>query len=207
MADNGNAGVVDTLSIQIDASAKEAMSSLSKLETRLRSLSVSVKNLSGSAQSLNILTNSMQRLSNVNVGGLSKAIDQLERISKLNLKDQRIKLDVKLTGVDEAERKALAVQEAFKKIDTEKLAKDFNNVFGLKGIDANRVKNMYDEALKDLVNGGNGNKAFIDWESQLNVNGLRMAKSSIEGILHITEEKWKNAEIVLQIRYVLGVWE
>ena len=82
MADNEN--VVDTLSIQVNASAKKAIKNLTDLEDKLQTLASTVGNLSNAAGSLNRLGYALNTLSSVNVGNLSKGITQLKRLEKIN---------------------------------------------------------------------------------------------------------------------------
>lgn len=80
MADNG---VIDTLTIKINAEADDAIDNLSELENRLKSLSTVVSNISGTSTNLSSLAGSLREVNNVNLNNLSRGITQLRRIGSV----------------------------------------------------------------------------------------------------------------------------
>lgn len=85
MAENQN--VIDTLSIEISADAKKAVTNLSRLETRLRGLASATKNLSSSALSITQLSSALKNLNGVNSKNITKLVTPLEKISQLNFQN------------------------------------------------------------------------------------------------------------------------
>lgn len=177
MADN----VIDELSLQIEANASSAIQNLSKMQTQLRHLAKDIGSVSSAGRSLSGLSNTFAKIGNINTNNLGKAIDQLERLNKINLKNldgKTIDLDIKISGADRAERKIYAMQDAVKHIDVTPLAKKFSDLFGLKGVDAKRIKEVYRQAIQDMASGGMPNSAFTDWLGQIETKGLRISKES-----------------------------
>lgn len=99
-------------------------------------------------------------MGNVNTNNIAKAIDQFERLSKLDLHDKRIKLDVQLTGASEAERRIHAVETAMRSINVDEFAKKFNNAFRFSGSDAREVTDNIRKAVDDISKGGSGVAGF-----------------------------------------------
>lgn len=186
MAD-GN--VIDTLSIEISANADKAAKGLDQLSARLRSLSASVKNLSGTAQTLNVLSNSFQRLGSVNVGNISKAIDQLERLSRLDLKDKQIKMEVTLTGASEAERQMHAVQHAMIKIDPAEFSRKLAKAFQID--DKNAIANLEKEFRHILTSYSSGD---------LQINNSELFKPIIQNG-HVMKSEFDSDIRSMQSRY------
>ena len=83
MAD-GTENVVDTLSIQINASATKAVQNLSKLEVRLRSLASATKNLSGSVGSIYRITAAFTSLSNASAK-INPFINSVTKLSSVKI--------------------------------------------------------------------------------------------------------------------------
>lgn len=67
--------VVDTLEIEIQASAKGAIESLGKLETRLRGLASATKNLSGAVNNITRLSTALSNFKSVNTNKFNKLND------------------------------------------------------------------------------------------------------------------------------------
>lgn len=80
MAENQN--VIDTLSIEISADAKKAVTSLSKLETRLRGLASATSTMQRTAGSINMLSTSLKGLK-TNTTGISTSV--FKKLSNLKI--------------------------------------------------------------------------------------------------------------------------
>lgn len=95
--------VVDTLEIEIQASAKGAIDSLSKLETRLRGLASATKNLSGAVNNITRLSTALSNFKSVNTNKFNKlndiSINQKTIVSISQMADAINKLNgVNLSG-------------------------------------------------------------------------------------------------------------
>jgi len=176
-----NDNVIDELSLQIDANANAAIKNLSRMQTQLRHLAKDLGSVSSATSGLARLTTSFNKIGNINTSKLNTVIGQLERISNINFKNidgKRLNLDVKISGADKAEREIYAMQDAVKHVDVSPLVKKFNDLFGLKGVDATNIKRVYQAAVRDMASGGTGNSAFVDWLSKVDKDGLKIAKAS-----------------------------
>ena len=171
--------VIDTLSIEIEASAKDAVKGLSQLESRLRGLSASLKTVSGAAHSITTLANSLQKIGNVNTGNLTKVVDQFERLSRMDLKDKTVKLNVTLNGATEAERQVKAMDDAMKSVNTNAFAKRINEAFKLSGDEAKKTVEAMNASLKNITEGGTGMTGFFAVMDTLKTSG-EIAKSSFD---------------------------
>ena len=81
MADN----VVDTLQIEVSAEAQKAIRSLGVLETRLQRLANVATGMKNSIMTMNALTISLDGLSKVNLGNLTRATNSLRKLNDLKL--------------------------------------------------------------------------------------------------------------------------
>lgn len=176
-----NDTVIDELSLQIDANASAAIRNLSQMQRQLRNLARDIGSVSSATSSLARLTNTFSKIGNINTSKLDTIAGQLERISNINFKNfdgKRLNLDVKISGADKAEREIYAMQDALKNVDTSPLVKKFNDLFGLKGVDATKIKSVYREAIQDISTGGTGSSAFVDWLRNVEKDGLQIARAS-----------------------------
>lgn len=176
-----NDTVIDELSLQIDANASAAIRNLSQMQRQLRNLARDIGSVSSATSSLARLTNTFNKIGNINTSKLDTIAGQLERISNINFKNfdgKRLNLDVKISGADKAEREIYAMQDALKNVDTSPLVKKFNDLFGLKGVDATKIKSVYREAIQDISTGGTGSSAFVDWLRNVEKDGLQIARAS-----------------------------
>lgn len=177
MAENQN--VIDTLSIEIQASAKDAVKGLSQLEGRLRALSASLKSTASAARSIGSLAISLKQIGNVNTGNLTKVVDQFERLSKMDVKNKTLKLDVTLTGASEAERRVRAIDDAMRTVDTNAFAKRINEAFKLSGDEAKKTVEAMNASLKNITEGGTGMTGFFSVMDTLKTSG-EIAKTSFD---------------------------
>lgn len=76
--------VVDTLEIEIQASAKEAVNGLTQLENKLKSIAASSRNLAGAANQIRTLTTTLSGLGKINTTGLDNTINQLRKIDRFS---------------------------------------------------------------------------------------------------------------------------
>lgn len=176
-----NDNVIDELSLQIDANANAAIKNLSRMQTQLRHLAKDLGSVSSATSGLTRLTSSFEKIGRINTSKLETIIGQLDRISKIDFKNidgKRINLDVKISGADKAEREIYAMEDAAKRVNLNPLIKKFNDLFGLKGVDATNIKRVYQAAIKDMSTGGAGNSAFVDWLSKVDKDGLQIAKAA-----------------------------
>lgn len=166
--------VIDELSLNISANAASALSNLSKLQGGLRNLAKTVGTVSSANTSL---SKTFSALGHINVGSLGKAINELERLEKINLKNldgKTIKLDIKFNGADEAERRIYAIQDAIKTIDTKSMARDFSSSIGIVGKDAKKLESVFANMMKDIASGGSGRAPIVSWMSDIDKNGLKL---------------------------------
>lgn len=164
MADNN---VIDSLELKVRSDANSAIANLGKLQTQLRHTAKSIGSVQSAVNSLNRVDISMKRLGQVNLGNLTKAVDQLERLSRIdfkNLDGRSINIDVKVNGADEVERMKYATEDALKKIDPNAFSKKFQQLFSIKGDAKKNINNQFKDMLDSIAN----NSAFdykALWES------------------------------------------
>lgn len=155
MADNN---VIDSLELKVKGDANSAISTLDKLQTKLRQTAGSIKNLRVAVDGLSQVDLSFKNLNGVNVNKLTSAIDQLERLSNL-------KLD-KLNG------KAIDLNFKLDTSSTEKVAEQLKDSF----------KSLKDLGGIDLK--ANGASSFIASMSRLTrVDLSKFDKASLDSIV------------------------
>lgn len=146
-----NDNVIDDLQVKVRGDAQSAIATLGKLQTQLRHTAKSIGSVSAAAKTLDTLTRSFNNLNSINVNKLTTAVNQIERLSKIDLKNldgKSINLDIKVNGADAAERKIYATQEAINKMDLSAFTKRLNQAFNISGATkrdvGNEVKKLFE---------------------------------------------------------------
>lgn len=154
MADNN---VIDSLELKVRGDANNAIANLSKLQTQLRHTAKSIGSVQAAVEGLNRVDLSFKKLGQVNIGNLSAAITQLERLSKINLKNidgKKLDLKVSITGASEATREIEAAKKAVNSVDPKKYADKLANMFKI--TDKGSLKTLRDQFRATLESLGNG---------------------------------------------------
>lgn len=141
-----NDNVIDQLSLQIDANASAAIKNLSQMQRQLRNLAKDIGSVSASSKSLGSLTTAFRSVNKINIGNLRSAVSELERLSKVDLKNlngKKITMDINIRGASEAERQIAAIQKAFNSIDSKKYADRIAKAFGI--TDKGSIKQIREE--------------------------------------------------------------
>lgn len=169
--------VIDSLELRVKANANTAIQNLGKLQNQLRNTAKSLGAVSAAEKRLGSMETTFNRLGRINVGNLEKAVNQIERLSKLSLKNldgKAINIDLKLNGADKAEREIYATQEAVKKMDVSAFSKKFSEMFNIKGSARRQITGEMQTLLGEIVN-GKGNSYFSEaWQNiwrQIEENG------------------------------------
>lgn len=172
--------VIDSLELKVKSDANSAIANLGKLQTQLRHTAKSIGTVQAAVNSLNRVDMTFKRLGQVNVGNLSSAVAQLERLSKISLKNldgKAINIDVKVNGADEVERMKYATEYALKKIDPNAFSRKFQQLFDIKGDAKKNINIQFRDMLDSIAN----NSAFdykALWES-VRANGA-VARSAFD---------------------------
>ena len=141
-----NDNVIDELSLQIDANASAAIKNLSQMQRQLRNLAKDIGSVSASSKSLGSLTTAFRSVNKINIGNLRSAVSELERLSRIDLKNlngKKITMDINIRGASEAERQIAAIQKAFNSIDSKKYADRISKAFGI--TDKGSIKQVREE--------------------------------------------------------------
>ena len=141
-----NDNAIDELSLQIDANASAAIKNLSQMQRQLRNLAKDIGSVSASSKSLGSLTTAFRSVNKINIGNLRSAVSELERLSRIDLKNlngKKITMDINIRGASEAERQIAAIQKAFNSIDSKKYADRIAKAFGI--TDKGSIKQIREE--------------------------------------------------------------
>lgn len=190
MADNN---VIDELQLKVKGDANSAIANLSKLQTQLRHTAKSIGSVQTAVRSLNGVDMTFKRLGNINVGCLSAAITQLERLSKVkldHLTGKKLDLNVSITGASEATREIEAAKKAVNSIDPKKYADKLANMFNI--TDKGSLKVLREQFKATLQSLGDG-------EIQVDNNALfkpilsegEVARSSFDQYINDMKGKYK----------------
>lgn len=182
--------VIDELSLNISANASSAISNLSRLQGNLRSFAKTIGTVSSATAGLG---KTFSALSHINVGSLGKAINELERLEKINLKNldgKTIKLDIKVNGASQAEREIQSLKSAFDSVNPNKYADKLAAMFNI--TDKGAIKNLraqFQGALKGLMD---GNMSFDEKGifSVIAENG-RVAKAQFDAHIASMQGRYK----------------
>ena len=190
MADNN---VIDELQLKVKGDANSAIANLSKLQTQLRHTAKSIGSVQASVKSLNGVDLTFKRLGNINIGNLSAAITQLERLSRIkldNIAGKKLDLNVSVTGASEAAREIEATKKAVNSVDPKKYADKLANMFNI--TDKGSLKVLREQFKATLQSLGDG-------EIQVDNNALfkpilsegEVARSSFDQYINDMKGKYK----------------
>lgn len=191
-----NDNVIDELSLKIDASADSAIRNLSKMQSQLRNLARDIGRVSAATSSLTSLTKAFSTINSVNTNKLSTTVNELDRLSKINLKNldgKTVNLDIKLSGADVKERMKYAMDDAAKGIDGSKISKALNDALGFKGETAAKIRKGINEAIATAGNGGDFERAFNNVVNTIDKhNGeIYLKQSAYDEFFATTEREYK----------------
>lgn len=190
MADNN---VIDELQLKVKGDANSAIANLSKLQTQLRNTAKSIGSVQAAVKSLNGVDLTFKRLGNINIGNLSAAITQLERLSRIkldNIAGKKLDLNVSVTGASEAAREIEATKKAVNSVDPKKYADKLANMFNI--TDKGSLKVLREQFKATLQSLGDG-------EIQVDNNALfkpilsegEVARSSFDQYINDMKGKYK----------------
>lgn len=157
---------IDSLQLEIMSDASQADKSLDRLTSSLMGLNTSLKKIGNNAGGIRKLASSLSALNNFRIPDFSKTISQLETLSKINLKnlrDEQIKLDIKVSGLSETERMKVAVQRTaadIRKI-TDQIAKDLANAYNIKGQDRRKLESFFADFGKSFAKNGSSSESSM----------------------------------------------
>lgn len=190
MADNN---VIDELQLKVKGDANSAIANLSKLQTQLRNTAKSIGSVQAAVKGLNGVDMTFKKLGNINVGNLSAAITQLERLSRIkldNIVGKKLDLNVSVTGASEAAREIEATKKAVNSVDPKKYADKLANMFNI--TDKGSLKVLREQFKATLQSLGDG-------EIQVDNNALfkpilsegEVARSSFDQYINDMKGKYK----------------
>lgn len=155
MAEN-NDMTIDSLQIEIASSSAKAEQSIDRLCASLMGLNTPLKKIGNNVGNVRSVIKALSGLDGLKIPDLSKTIDQLDKLSRIdlkNLQDKKLNLSLEISGFDKAERLKYAVQKTASDIHTitDSIAKDLANTYNIKGADADRLTNMIAQMGKNIA--------------------------------------------------------
>ena len=144
--------IVDELQLKIDAQVKKS-SDIRDLTNNLAGLAKTVSRLSNMGNHIDSFGRSLSALSNVK---LTKTIENLERLNSISLKNlngKEVKLNIKVSGLNETERMKVAMEKTaadIRKI-TDEIANDIANVYNLKGQSKKDIQNIFADMGREIA--------------------------------------------------------
>lgn len=155
MAEN-NDMTIDSLQIEIASSSAKAEQSIDRLCASLMGLNTPLKKIGNNVGNVRSVIKALSGLDGLKMPDLSKTIDQLDKLSRIdlkNLQDKKLNLSLEISGFDKAERLKYAVQKTASDIHTitDGIAKDLANTYNIKGADADKLTNMIAQMGKNIA--------------------------------------------------------
>lgn len=155
MAEN-NDMTIDSLQIEIASSSAKAEQSIDRLCASLMGLNTPLKKIGNNVGNVRSVIKALSGLDGLKMPDLSKTIDQLDKLSRIdlkNLQDKKLNLSLEISGFDKAERLKYAVQKTASDIHTitDSIAKDLANTYSIKGADADKLTNMIAQMGKNIA--------------------------------------------------------
>lgn len=192
MADNN---VIDELQLKVKGDANSAIANLSKLQTQLRNTAKSIGSVQAAVRSLNGVDMTFKRLGNINVGGLSAAITQLERLSKVkldHLTGKKLDLNVSITGASEATRQIEAMKKAANSINPKEFSDKIIKAFNIQDIGAKKaIREQYRGMMEELRNTGKFDTGASDKIFETVVQHGEMTRVRLNGQIDNMESRYK----------------
>ena len=162
MAEN-NDMTIDSLQIEIASSSAKAEQSIDRLCASLMGLNIPLKKIGNNVGNLRKMITTLSTLQNFKIPNLSKTVDELERISKIDfskLQGKTLDFNIKVSGVSKMERMKYAIMdvESVAEQESKKIAAEFEKAFTLDKSTTKRIqtdiKAMFNEIAKDENGGG-----------------------------------------------------
>ena len=162
MAEN-NDMTIDSLQIEIASSSAKAEQSIDRLCASLMGLNTPLKKIGNNVGNLRKIITTLSTLQNFKMPNLSKTVDELERISKIDfskLQGKTLDFNIKVSGISKMERMKYAIMdvESVAEHESKKIAADFEKAFTLDKSATKRIqtdiKAMFNEIAKDENGGG-----------------------------------------------------
>jgi len=155
MAEN-NDMTIDSLQIEIASSSAKAEQSIDRLCASLMGLNTPLKKIGNNVGNVRSVIKALSGLDGLKMPDLSKTIDQLDKLSRIdlkNLQDKKLNLSLEISGFDKAERLKYAVQKTASDIHTitDGIAKDLADTYNIKGADADKLTNMIAQMGKNIA--------------------------------------------------------
>jgi len=147
---------IDSLQIEIASSSAKAEQSIDRLCASLMGLNTPLKKIGNNVGNVRSVIKALSGLDGLKMPDLSKTIDQLDKLSRIdlkNLQDKKLNLSLEISGFDKAERLKYAVQKTASDIHTitDSIAKDLANTYNIKGADADKLTNMIAQMGKNIA--------------------------------------------------------
>ena len=155
MAEN-NDMTIDSLQIEIASSSTKAEQSIDRLCASLMGLNTPLKKIGSNVGNIRNVVKALSGLDGLKMPDLSKTIEQLDKLSRINLKnlqDKKLNISLEISGFDKAERLKYAVQKTASDIHTitDSIAKDLADAYNIKGADASKLTNMIAQMGKNIA--------------------------------------------------------
>lgn len=156
---------IDRLEIAIEAQARQASSQIDGLYNKLGQVANILTRTSGAyrstAKEIGRLAASMQALARTKLPDYSRAITQLEALSKLKLTglNKKVRVDVEVNAPKSAEQIKFALEKALAsaKVDATTLSDKLIDEFNLTGKGAAKVRQLVNDLTVEMSKGFDGN--------------------------------------------------
>lgn len=150
---------IDELQIQIGSDASDAIRQLGNLATALNIASAAASKLGGMSGALKSFSHGIENLTRADLSGAIDNLTKLSRINLSNLKDKKVNIDISVSGADRMDRLRYAAAQAER--DLSKSFAAMGKTLGKDmGMDTSGIKNVQ-TILRDMAHdvAGNGNAA------------------------------------------------
>lgn len=187
---------IDSIQLEVASSSSDAEKSLERLSASLMGLNKVLGKVGSNAGRLQSMVNSLSALSRLKIPSFSKAVEQLTKLSQIDLKNlEKINLDINLSGLSDAEKKAIAVRntlESFKP-QAKEVSKQLQQAFSLDGNATAQVRSAIQQYYKAIAEGGDKAQRtdILTGLQQTIINAGSVARTTVDSTYSYLNEKQK----------------
>lgn len=192
----GNDLTIDKLMLEVASDSAGAEKSIDRLTASLMGLNTSLKKIGNNAGAVRNVVKSLSMLSTIKMPSLTKMVNQLEKLGMIDFSNlDKLKLDINLSGLSDAEKKAIAVRntlESFKP-QAKEVSKQLQQAFSLDGNATAQVRSAIQQYHKAIAEGGDSNKQndILKGLVQTIINAGSVARSTVDSSYSHLNEKQK----------------
>lgn len=192
----GNDLTIDKLMLEVASDSAGAEKSIDRLTASLSGLNTSLKKIGNNAGAVRNVVKSLSMLSTIKIPSLSKMVNQLEKLGMIDFSNlDKLKLDINLSGLSDAEKKAIAVRntlESFKP-QAKEVSKQLQQAFSLDSNATAQVRNAINQYYKAVAEGGDKAQRtdILTGLQQTIINAGSVARTTVDSTYSYLNEKQK----------------